>query len=162
MAHVQDETRTFQIHPIGAVRRQDGRVTIAIDDAYRPALQGLQTFSHVIVTWWAERFDSDEYRQVLVTPLPYAEGRESGVFANRAPVRPNLIMSTVCKIVDVDAETGAVTVGDIDAFDGTPVVDLKAYFPVMDRVGEAHISDYLQGWPEWVPDEGIGLMPGEG
>ena len=46
---------------------------------------------------------------------------------------------------------------DIDAYDGTPIVDLKAYFPVCERVKEAHIPEWLADWPEWMPEEGLGL-----
>jgi len=156
------EKQTFLIQSIGTVERQDGRVAVRVDADYRPALKGLETFSHVIVYWWASHYDMPECRELLVVPLPYAEEREAGVFACRAPVRPNLIMSTVCQIVEVDLEQGTVVINDIDAFDGTPIIDLKAYFPVMDRVREAHISPDLVGWPEWVPEEGMGLMEGEG
>jgi len=48
-------------------------------------------------------------------------------------------------------------VSDIDAYDGTPIVDLKAYFPVCDRVKEATIPEWLSNWPEWMPEQGIGL-----
>ncbi len=156
------DKETFVIHPIGAVAREDNRVTVKINAEYRQALKGLETFSHVIVYWWARQFDAPEGRGVLVVPLPYAHEREAGVFACRAPVRPNLIMSTVCEVVAVDAEKGTVVINNIDAFDGTPIIDLKAYFPVMDRVKDAHISPDLVGWPEWIPEEGIGLMDGEG
>jgi len=49
---------------------------------------------------------------------------------------------------------------NIDALDGSPVLDLKAYFPVVDRVQDAHIPGYLTGWPEWLPESGIGLEEG--
>jgi len=48
-------------------------------------------------------------------------------------------------------------VQNIDALDGTPVIDLKAYFPVSDRVKDARLPDWLVGWPEWFPEEGLGL-----
>ncbi len=44
-----------------------------------------------------------------------------------------------------------------DAYDGTPTVDLKAYLPVCDRVKEPSIPEWLSYWPEWMPEEGIGL-----
>ncbi len=150
---------TFQVTPVGKIQRQNDRIFVQIDDSYRPALKGLDTFSHVIVHWWAERFDQPDIRQTLVTPLPYAANREAGVFASRSPVRPNLIMTTVCKILKVS--DSAVEIANIDAFDGTPVLDLKPYFPVVDRVQDAHISADLVGWPEWMPETGIGLMEGE-
>lgn len=58
----------------------------------------------------------------------------------------------------VDEMKGEVEVENIDAYDGTEIIDIKAYFPVCDRVKDAKIPDWLQGWPDWMPDEGIGLM----
>lgn len=69
---------------------------------------------------------------------------------------------TTCKLLGVDEEAGLLKLAEIDAFDGTPVVDVKAYFPVCDRVQEARIPAWLSDWPEWMPEEGIGLMEGEG
>lgn len=158
---METNTKSFQVYPIGMICRNGDSIEVRIDTPYRPALKALDTFSHVIVHWWAQNYDDPQYREVLVTPLPYAEGHEAGVFACRAPVRPNLIMTTVCQILAVDEANGVVRIQNIDAFDGTPVIDLKAYFPVVDRVKEAHISSYLVGWPEWLPDEGMGLMPEE-
>ncbi len=48
-------------------------------------------------------------------------------------------------------------VADIDAFDGTQILDLKPYIPVCDRVRKANIPDWLAGWPEWLPEQGLGL-----
>lgn len=158
---METKTKSFQVYPVGTIRRDGDDIKIQIDTPYRAGLKALDTFSHVIVHWWAQHFDEAQYREVLVTPLPYAEGYEAGVFACRTPVRPNLIMTTVCKILEVDESRGVVCIQNIDAFDGTPVLDLKPYFPIVDRVKEAHISPYLAGWPEWLPDEGIGLMPEE-
>ena len=67
----------------------------------------------------------------------------------------NPIAMTTCKLLDVDEEQGVVRVSKIDAYDGTPIVDLKAYFPVCDRVKDASIPKWLSEWPEWMPDEGL-------
>jgi tRNA-Thr(GGU) m(6)t(6)A37 methyltransferase TsaA len=158
---MEPQPKSFRISPIGTVGRTVDQTQIRIAAPYRAALKGLNTFSHVIVFWWAERYDNPEQRQVLTCELPYAPGHEAGVFACRSPLRPNLIMTTVCKILAVDEQSGVVQIANIDAFDGTPVLDLKPYFPVVDRVQDAHISDFLTGWPEWLPEEGIGLMEGE-
>ena len=64
---------------------------------------------------------------------------------------------TTCRLTAVDEGAGLVEVTDIDAFDGTPIVDLKAYFPVCDRVQEAHIPEWLSDWPDWMPEDGLGL-----
>jgi len=153
---------SFQISPVGRIARPEGgAIAVQVDAAYRAALKGLDTFSHVVVVWWAQRFDEAQYREVLVVPLPYAGDREAGVFACRSPLRPPLTMTTVSRIRAVAEAQGTVQIENIDAFDGTPVLDLKPYFPVTDRVQTVRISPDLVGWPEWMPDEGIGLMDGE-
>ncbi|MGQ9918266.1 MAG: TrmO family methyltransferase domain-containing protein [Bryobacteraceae bacterium] len=65
-------------------------------------------------------------------PLP-------GVFATRSPRRPNLIALTLCKIVSVKANV--VEVEMIDAFAGTPVLDMKPFIPGYDSATDSQ-------WPE--------------
>jgi tRNA-Thr(GGU) m(6)t(6)A37 methyltransferase TsaA len=158
-AHGQEEM--YQIRPIGYIRRNEGGIHLEIGEPFRPALKQLNHFSHVMVFWWADRFDNAKSRGMLQTRPPYAEEHLTGVFATRAPYRPNPIAMTTCKLAGVDEESGMVKVADIDAFDGTRIVDLKAYFPVCDRVQEAHIPEWLSDWPEWMPDDGVGLEPWE-
>jgi tRNA-Thr(GGU) m(6)t(6)A37 methyltransferase TsaA len=151
------QRKVFEMVPIGRVRRDDDAVVLEIDAPFRPALKQLGHFSHVMVFWWADQFDNDEFRTMLQTEPPYAQGHMTGVFATRAPYRPNPVAMTTCPIVGVDEEAGLVTVSNLDAFDGTRIVDLKAYFPVCDRVQDAHIPDWLADWPEWMPEAGIDL-----
>jgi tRNA-Thr(GGU) m(6)t(6)A37 methyltransferase TsaA len=150
-----NEKKSYTLNPIGHVLRDDDGVHIEIDEAFRPALAQLEHFSHVIVLWWADRLDDEEYRKILQTHPPYAGDRATGVFATRAEYRPNPIALTTCPLLGVDEEAGRLHVANIDAVDGTPVVDLKAYFPVCDRVREASIPEWLEGWPEWMPTEGL-------
>lgn len=149
--------KRYQIEPIGYIRRVEGEITIDLLEPYRAGLQQIGFFSHVMVLWWANRHDNPEHRAVLDTVPPYAPDMVTGIFATRASYRPNPVGLTTCTILDVDEEQGTITVADIDAFDGTPVIDLKAYFPVCDRVREAYIAPWLEGWPEWMPDAGLGL-----
>ena len=148
----------FHIYPIGHVRRTDADLYLEILEPYRPALLDLQYFSHVIVFFWADRFDNDEDRQnMIATPPYYEDGRTTGVFSTRSPHRPNPILTTTCRIISVDETTGIIRVNNIDALADTAIIDLKAYYPVSDRVKDATIPAWLTGWPEWVPDEGLGL-----
>ena len=147
----------YQVYAIGHIRRAGSEITLEISEPFRPALRQLEKFSHVIVFWWADRHDNRDSRGIMQTEPPYSAGKITGVFACRAEYRPNPIGMTVCKLVAIDEEQGKVRVADIDAYDGTPVIDLKAYFPVCDRVKEAHIPDWLADWPEWMPEEGLGL-----
>ena len=153
--------KAYQMYPIGTVQRNGDSVCLQIDEPFRPGLKQLEHFSHVMVFWWADRFDDEESRHTLHSRPPYAEEHLTGVFSMRSPYRPNPIAMTTCKLLGSDEETGVVEVSAIDAFDGTRVVDLKAYFQVCDRVREAHIPEWLSDWPEWMPEEGIDLEPWE-
>ena len=158
---MSEKRETFEMYPIGRVHRGDNGIHLEIGEPYRPALKQLDRFSHVMVFWWADWFDDEEWRARLQTHPPYAEEHLTGVFATRSPYRPNPIAMTTCKLLDADEETGVVRVVALDAYDGTQIVDLKAYFPVCDRVQVAHIPPWLAGWPEWLPEEGIDLEPWE-
>jgi len=157
--HVTHEGKkqTFQMFPIGYIRRRKEKLSLEILKPFRPALKQLDHFSHVMVFWWAHKHDNEKSRSSLQCEPPYAKGKITGVFATRAEYRPNPIAMTTCKILDVDKDKGIVTVADIDAYDGTPIVDLKAYFPVCDRVKEVRIPEWLSDWPEWMPEQGLGL-----
>ena len=148
---------TYQIYPIGHIRRTQEGIHLEIDEPFRPAIQQLEHFSHVMVFWWANQHDNEKSRHIMQTNPPYAEGKTTGVFACRSEYRPNPIAMTTCELLQVDQAKGIIRVANIDAYDGTPILDLKAYFPVCDRVQEAHIPAWLSGWPEWMPKEGIGL-----
>lgn len=143
---------SFTMRPIGYVRGTEEKGYLEILEPFRPALKQLDQFSHVIVVWWAHGHDNEEHRNIMQCEPPYADGRVTGIFACRAEYRPNPVAITTCKITGVDEEKGIVRVGYIDAFDGTPIVDLKAYFPISDRAREATIPPWLSHWPEWIED----------
>jgi tRNA-Thr(GGU) m(6)t(6)A37 methyltransferase TsaA len=147
----------FLLTPIGRIRRGEEGVQVELEPSIKPALKQLGHFSHVMVFWWANHFDNEEAREMLRSISPYAPDHECGVFATRSPYRPNPIMMTTCKLLEVDEESGIVRIAEIDAFDGSTVVDLKAYFPVCDRVKEPFIPAWLSDWPDWMPEDGIGL-----
>jgi len=149
--------KTFQMFPIGYIRRNEKGISLEILEPYRAALKQLNHFSHVMVFWWAHKHDNKKSRSTLQCEPPYAKGKITGVFATRAEYRPNPIAMTTCKILKLDESQGIITVAEIDAYDQTPIVDLKAYFPVCDRVKNATSPPWLSDWPEWMPDEGIGL-----
>ena len=154
---VSNKKKTYRVHPIGVVRRLENEIQLEILEPYRPGLKQLDHFSHVMVLWWADKMDTEEYRSTMKCKPPYAGEHLTGVFATRAEYRPNPVALTTCKILAVDEMNGILTIANIDAFDGTPVVDLKAYFPVCDRVQDVHIPDWLADWPDWMPDEGLGF-----
>jgi tRNA-Thr(GGU) m(6)t(6)A37 methyltransferase TsaA len=130
---------SFAVHPVGFVNRKNNHVELKVLKPYVPALKQLDKFSHVIVLWWADKHDNDKARNTMQCELPYAPGTIAGVFACRAKYRPNPIAMTTCKILKVDEVAGIVHVANIDAFEGTPLLDLKGYIPVCDRVRDVHV-----------------------
>jgi tRNA-Thr(GGU) m(6)t(6)A37 methyltransferase TsaA len=143
---------SYELRPIGRVREGEEGSVLEIQAPFRGALAQLDQFGHVIVVWWAHHHDNEEARNVTRCELPYAPGTRAGIFACRAEYRPNPIALTVCPVAEVDEERGLVRVPWIDAVDGTPVLDLKGYFPVCDRVRDVKVPEWAAEWPEWVED----------
>jgi len=120
--------RTFTMQPIGRVEKQGQTTLIRIFDDYVDGLLGLEEWSHVNVFYWFDKNDTPPQRRILrVHPRGDRQNPLTGVFACRAPVRPNLIALSVCRIVSIQG--GRITVDDLDAFDQTPVLDLKPFIP---------------------------------
>jgi tRNA-Thr(GGU) m(6)t(6)A37 methyltransferase TsaA len=118
----------FKIFPIGIIRKQNERVTVEVYEQYADALQGLHQFSHILVFYWFHENDVSPKRTTLrVHPRGNRANPLTGVFATHSPVRPNLIGLSICKILSI-AET-IIHIDKIDAFDGTPVIDLKPQLP---------------------------------
>ena len=133
--------RSFTVHPIGHVQKADGRTLIVLDKKHEPGLLGLDGFSHIHVIWWFDKNDTPEKRAILqVHPRGDQKNPLTGVFATRAPVRPNLIALSLCKIISVN--NNVVEVEKIDAFEGTPVLDIKPYAPGQDSATGVKV-------PEW-------------
>ncbi len=135
------EGKTFSVHPIGQVQKKDGRSVIVLDRQYQKGLLGLEQWSHVQVLWWFDKNDTPQKRAILqVHPRGDKNNPLTGVFACRAPVRPNLIALSLCKIVSV--KDNVIEIEKIDAFEGTPVLDLKPYAPGLDSASAVKV-------PQW-------------
>ncbi|MDX2475886.1 MAG: TrmO family methyltransferase, partial [Gammaproteobacteria bacterium] len=78
--------------PVGWVRKTDDRIFIEVEKKYQSALLGLEELDSIWVLYWFDRNDTPEHRAILqVHPRRNPENPLRGVFATRAPVRPNLI-----------------------------------------------------------------------
>jgi tRNA-Thr(GGU) m(6)t(6)A37 methyltransferase TsaA len=123
------DQQTFTLKPIGTVEKEGSHTTLVLNKELEPALMGLENYSHVWVLWWFDKNDTPEKRSILqVHPRGNKANPMRGVFATRSPVRPNLIAQTLCKVISV--EGNVVHIDKIDAFEGTPVLDLKPYIPL--------------------------------
>lgn len=118
----------LEIRPVGTIRRTDDTVWIEIHEPYMPAMAGLEDFSHIHVFFWFDRNDNAEGRAVLkVHPRRDESNPLTGVFATHSPLRPNLIGMTLCRIEAIAANR--IYLDRIDAFEDTPVIDIKCFIP---------------------------------
>ena len=133
----------FNVRSIGVVKKSEGRTQIVLDKRYQPGLLGLEGFSHIYVFWWFDRNDTPQKRAILqVHPMGNPNNRLTGVFATRSPVRPNLIALTLCKVVSVKGNV--IEIDKTDAFDGTPVLDIKPFLPGYDTAENAKVPEWLK------------------
>ena len=130
--------RWFRLQAIGTVRRLGGEpsapgewddpraeTALEIDPGWADGLRGIEGYSHLVVLY---RLDRATRRRVAGPPGP-AEGRAGaesvGFFATRTPRRPNPIGIACPRLLR--REGRRLIVSGIDAWDGTPILDLKGY-----------------------------------
>jgi tRNA-Thr(GGU) m(6)t(6)A37 methyltransferase TsaA len=133
-------TASFYLNPVGIVGKSDDRIWIEIFDEFTDGLLGLDGFSHIFVLYWFHQNDAPEKRRTLqVHPRKDPGIPLTGVFATHSPQRPNLIGLTLCRILSI--EGNKIHIEDIDAVDGSPVVDIKCYIP--GSVPEVRVPDWV-------------------
>ncbi|MFX1448343.1 MAG: tRNA (N6-threonylcarbamoyladenosine(37)-N6)-methyltransferase TrmO [Promethearchaeota archaeon] len=121
----------IQIKAIGTVERisanekdKDRRLIskIVINKELTKALDGIEDFSHIYVIFWMHQVKETEY---LHHPSKLKESKPIGIFATRAPIHPNPIGLTLVELLK--REVNVLSVRGLDAYDGTPVLDIKPY-----------------------------------
>jgi tRNA-Thr(GGU) m(6)t(6)A37 methyltransferase TsaA len=108
-------------------RERGGDFAALIDPPFRPGLLGLQAGQAVILLYW-----TGQARRDLVVQSPAHRDGPTGVFALRSPARPNPVALAVTRLLTIDPETGTLTLDALDAFDGTPLLDVKPWLPGVD------------------------------
>lgn len=129
------------IHPIGYVRNQvDSRKdsgwgndisTIVLEASFRGGLTGLSEFSHAIILCHLDQAHFLPEKHLLRRPRNRADMPLLGIFSQRTKDHPNQIGITAVEILSVGESS--ITVRGLDAINGTPVLDIKPYFPVFDK-----------------------------
>jgi tRNA-Thr(GGU) m(6)t(6)A37 methyltransferase TsaA len=107
--------------------------TIELDKRYMTGLKDLKAFSHLILIFHFHK--ADTYKLLLT---PRDDNVVRGVFATRAPARPNHIGMTIVKLIDIDKNI--LTIGNVDMLNGTPLLDIKPYIPDLDSISNARIG----------------------
>ena len=122
------DPKRIEMRSIGFVRRcapQENErdrslvARVVLDPALAPALDGIEGWSHLYVIFWLDRV-----QRAPELALHHAES-DLGVLAARSPIHPNFIGLTLVELVK--REANVLWVRGLDAYDGTPVLDIKPY-----------------------------------
>ena len=107
---VKDKNRTSQI---------------IINNELTEALNGVDGFSHLFVLFWLNQIPNEKRQIMKVHPRGRKDMPLLGVFATRTMLRPNPIGLTLVELIKV--ENNVLTVRGLDAYNGTPVLDIKPF-----------------------------------
>ncbi len=130
---------------IGYVRKPDaGEIYIEIMEEFWPGTLAMDKFSHAVILWWITGRDTPLDRGNLQDFPPVEGAGLSGVFASRSPARPTPLGMTTVRIMKLDGNNRCIYLDQIDAHDGTPVVDIKPYMPFSDKVDKAMVPEWFQ------------------
>jgi tRNA (adenine37-N6)-methyltransferase len=138
----------ISLSPIGYVKTEavgdevkaKSRVSqIVINEELVQALEGISEFSHVFVIFFMSQIPEDKRMILKVHPRGRVDMPLLGVYATRTNFRPNPIGITLVELLKVEGKT--LTVRGLDAFDGTPILDIKPFDP-WDNAEKATV-------PEW-------------
>ena len=119
------------IQPVGDAAVEG---TVELKEAYADGLKDLDGFSHCILLYHFHAADDAAPLEVK----PFLDNEQRGVFATRAPRRPNPIGLSVVEIESITDQT--VTVNGIDVVDQTPVLDIKPFVPEFDVPSDVDIG----------------------
>lgn len=134
--------RELQGMPIQPAAARGVQGWIEIYDEYAPGLRDLDGFSHLILLYHfhlSQGFDLE--------PVPFLDSARRGVFATRAPRRPNPIGLSVVRLAA--CEGNVLRIDNVDIVDVTPLLDIKPYNPAFDSVEDAAVG-WMQGRGEAV------------
>ncbi len=120
--------------PIQPHRSGGAEGTVEVDRELAEGLSDLDGFSHIILLYHLHL--SEGYKLKVV---PFLDDQERGLFATRAPRRPNPIGLSVVRLQRI--EGNVLHIADIDMVDGTPLLDIKPYVPHFDTT-----DDFRIGW----------------
>ncbi len=104
--------------------------TIEIHSEFVAGLKDLDGFSRIILIYTFHRCNG-----YSLEVKPFLDPKPHGIFATRAPKRPNAIGLSIVRLVTIEGNT--LEIEDVDVLDGTPLLDIKPYVPAFDSYCEA-------------------------
>jgi tRNA-Thr(GGU) m(6)t(6)A37 methyltransferase TsaA len=123
--------------PIQGIFDPDSKGRVVVLKEFEPGLRDIEGFSHLILLYLFDR--SEGYDLVC---KPYLEDKEHGVFATRAPKRPNPIGLSVVRLERREGPVLYIT--EVDILDDTPLLDIKPFIPDIDHRESARVG-WLEG-----------------
>lgn len=130
--------------PFQPVTNNQGLFKLILDDKYVDGLKKIETFTYIYVIFALDKLPLKKNNNIVKPP--WAPKSEIGVFASRSPNRPNPLGISVVKIIKIVKNT--IYISGIDAFDGTPIIDIKPYIKDLDAKCDANY-----GWVDETGDE---------
>jgi len=128
------ETKEIKLEPIGYVRRKTRgenvrdrslTVQVVINPRYLEALDGVEDYSHLFIIFYMHKIPKKQELILKVHPRGRADIPLQGIFATRTPQRPNPMGVTIVQLVE--RKENILVVKGLDAYDNTPVLDIKPY-----------------------------------
>lgn len=132
------DIKGMPIQPAGAAHV---RGTVEVLPEFSEGLRDLEGFSHIILLYHFHRVQATK-----LVVIPFMDSQPHGVFATRAPKRPNPIGLSIVKLLSREGNT--LHVENVDILDGTPLLDIKPYVPEFDRPAVESV-----GWLEQAKGE---------
>ena len=131
----------------GDVRRHNREIKnlvsqIIINPALEGILDGLEGFSHALILYWAHLAKPASRKLIKIHPMGRPDLAKVGVFSSCSPGRPNPILTTAVRIVEVNGLV--LTVQGLEAVEGSPVVDIKPYNLNYMKVKGLKMADWME------------------
>jgi len=120
-----------------------GDFWITLNPEYTSALKTLNTYNYIYVLY---HLDQVTPPVELLTRSPWAPETEIGLLASRSPQRPNPIGLSIVRVKEINGNE--ITISGIDAYNGTPLLDIKPYIQFLDSKEDAN-----NGWFDTLPDK---------
>ncbi|MBI5064314.1 MAG: tRNA (N6-threonylcarbamoyladenosine(37)-N6)-methyltransferase TrmO [Desulfatitalea sp.] len=117
--------RTIEEMPIQPIGAESSQGTVVLEAAFAEGLEDIEGFSHIILIYQFHRVKGFELKV-----KPFLDDQTHGLFATRAPRRPNPIGLSVVPLLK--REANVLFVGRIDVLDETPLLDIKPFVPDFD------------------------------
>ena len=121
--------------PIQSALAQGVEGSVEVFPEFVPGLQDLEGFERIWLLYW---FDRTTAARLVVKP--FLDEHERGVFATRAPCRPNPIGLSCVRLLGLDGRR--LRIQGVDVLDGTPLLDIKPYVPDFDVRTNTHTGWY--------------------